>query len=465
MSSNFEAKMLEAFGEEVIVEKGFHTDLRAWRIPRFIEEYLISKLCSNEEENCLEKIYNFLKVFRPSPEEKDLFLDKVIRKGEIRLLDFYRAKVDLKRRIYKLEIPVLDIHSAVVNKSVIKNYKKLLTYGVWGIGTIRYLGSKKEKKKDIDPLMLTDLVPYEVTEVSLDEFKERRRLFTEEEWIDLLILSIGLNPYKYSSEEKLILISRLLPLVEPNLNIVELGPRATGKTFLYRNISPLVRVISGGVVSPATLFYNMRRKTMGLIGVMDVVVFDEIHYVRFSSVNEIRGKLKDYMASGHFERGKKQATSGCSLVFLGNLDTADTDPTDIFSDLPLFSEDPALVDRIHGMIPGWRIPKVTTKHLGSGKALALDYLGAIMHELRKLDMTEKARELYKIEGSPSIRDEQAIYRLLSGMLKLLYPNGKIEGENIILISSLVEEMRGFIREWLSSMLPEEYKEYVKVKVR
>ena len=467
MLTKLEDKVLRVFGEDATAEKGLHADLRAWRIPRYIEEYLVSRICggNSEGEDCLERIHDFLSNLRPSPEEKEVFLDKLIRKGEILVLDFYRARVDLRERIYKLEIPVLDIHSALVDRSVIRRYKRLLSYGVWGIGTIKYVPSLKEQGKRVDPLIMTDLRPYEVTEVDIKEFIERRSKFSEEEWVDLIILSIGLNPDVYDTEERLLLISRLIPLVEPNLNIMELGPRATGKTFLYRNISPHVRVISGGVVSPAILFYNIREKTIGLIGIMDVVVFDEIHYVKFSNINEIRGKLKDYMASGHFERGNKQAASDCSLAFLGNTDRPVIDPADIFSDLPLFREDPALVDRVHGLIPGWKLPKITTKHLATSRALATDYLSAVMHELRKIDMTAKAKDIFRIEGKPSIRDEQSIYRLLSGMLKLLYPDGEIKGKLVPQIADLVRDMRGFIREWLSTVLPDEYGEEIEVKVK
>jgi len=463
-SSDFEEKLERVFGRDAVVEKGIHLSLGPWGVPRFIEEYLIMRECAGlSATSCAKRVSSVLRRFRPEPSEKNLKLDQLMSDGELTLMDFFTVTTDIRKGVHRLSIPCLDLKKAMVHPRVLRKHENLLRNGVWGMGRLLYDPKLSFGAKDSDPVSLVELVPYQISSLDISEFQDARGNFSDEEWLDLLIKSLGLNPEAYKEEQKLYLLARLIPLAEANVNMMEFGPRATGKTFLYRNISPLVRIVSGGVISPAQLFYHKVHGNVGLIGVMDVVVFDEIQYLKFSGAEEILGKLKDYMASGHFERGAKQAASGCSLVFMGNVDWDVNDGLDIDRTIPRFAKDPAFMDRIHGMIPGWKLPKITgEEHLAKGKGLALDYLGSVLHELRMMNFREEVKGLVDIVGNPSIRDQQAVIRLLSGFLKVLYPDMNFDGSLLPKVVQMVEEMRGIVRNWLAAKLPHEYGEEFEV---
>ena len=463
-SSEFERKLERIFGQDAVVEKGIHLSLGPWGVPRFMEEYLIMRECAGLTPSmCARRVSSILRRYRPEPSEKNLKLDQLMSEGELTIMDFFTVTTDIRKGVHRLSIPCLDLKKGMVHPRVLREHENLLRNGVWGMGRLIYDPKLSFGTKDSDPVSLVELVPYQISSLDISEFQEARSKFSDEEWVDLLVKSLGLNPEAYDKDQKLYLLARLIPLAEPNVNMMEFGPRATGKTFLYRNISPLVRIVSGGVISPAQLFYHKVHGTVGLIGVMDVVVFDEIQYLKFSGAEEILGKLKDYMASGHFERGTKQAASGCSLVFMGNVDRAVEDSFDIDRTIPRFAKDPAFMDRIHGLIPGWRLPKIRGEdHLAKGKGLALDYLGSVLHELRMMDFREEVKELVDIAGKPSIRDQQAVVRLLSGFLKIIYPDMNFDGPLLPKLVQIVEEMRGFVRRWLATKLPHEYGEEFEV---
>jgi len=282
-----------------------------------------------------------------------------------------------------------------------------------------------------------------------------------------LIQSLGLNPRLYDFEQKILYLMRLVPLIECNVNMMEFGPRASGKSYLYKNISHKVRVISGGKASPSELFYNKLTKTIGLIGLMDAVVFDEINYLSLSGTEEMIGKLKDYMESGNYERGAKQVSSDCSLIFIGNVDRAPSSPHDIDSFLPGFARDTALMDRIHGILPGWKLPKIRSshEHIARGKGLALDLISYWLHEMRKFDASTIARNFMKF-GNVTIRDERALIRLVSGAIKLMYPDLKVrERETVERIVETAIEMRKLVRDWLRLKLPHEYPNELEVEFR
>jgi ATP-dependent Lon protease len=285
-------------------------------------------------------------------------------------------------------------------------------------------------------------------------------MFSREEWIDLILRSIGLNPSVYSDHQKMLLLCRLVPLVEPNSNIMELGPKATGKTYLYRNISYYTRVISGGKVSPATLFYNISTKSVGEIGVRDCVVLDEISKLTFSNGEEMIGKLKDYMVDGFFERGPKKAHAACSLVFMGNMEfgTSMPEPSDAMSFLPTFMHDSAIIDRIHAFIPGWELPKIrqSSEHLAKGYGIVADYLSEVFHQLSLQSYTSIVSERVKLHGDVTIRDEKAIKKTASGILKLLCPDRQCEDSDIAVSMDLAVRARQRITALLHSISPAEF---------
>ncbi len=463
-----ETKLAMAFDPDVLVEKGLHLNLAAYKIPRYIEEYLVLRECEElPPPECSKRITRLLSQFRPDPEEKDVILTNLMYQGEIVVMDIFKVSTDIRRQVHKLEIPSLNIRKAMVKPEVLIQHENLLRNGVWGIGKLVYDPDRTYGIRDSDPVTLANLVPYQLTQLDLAAFQDARSKFSDVEWMNLLVQSIGLNPKAYTTDQKILFLSRLIPLVEPNVNMMEFGPRATGKTFLYRNISPKVRVIAGGRASPAELFYNKNTKAVGLIGIMDAVVLDEVQYIKFANTEEMLGKLKDYMASGNYERGDKQVSSDCSLVFVGNVDRVPRHGQDIDAFIPPFAKDPAFVDRIHGLLPGWELPKITNsrRHLARGKGLALDYLGAILHELRRVDASQISMEFLEFGDEVNIRDQQGLIRMVSGMIKVIYPDLNAGGNVITTAIKKLIEMRGYIRQWLSWRLPHEYSPELNVKVR
>ncbi len=468
LPEELERKLLIFFDPNCVVEKGFHLNLSAYKIPRYIEEYLILKLCGDVPlTKCFSKIIEYLRELRPEPEEKDVVLNKIMSEGEHLILDDFKVVTDIKFGVHRLEIPILNLKKAMIDPKILKEHEDLLRNGVWGIGRLLFDSERSYGDAMSEPVLMVEFHPYEISSFDIQYFSGARAHFTDEEWMDILIQSLGLNPRLYDFEQKILYLMRLVPLIECNVNMMEFGPRASGKSYLYKNISHKVRVISGGKASPSELFYNKLTKTIGLIGLMDAVVFDEINYLSLSGTEEMIGKLKDYMESGNYERGAKQVSSDCSLIFIGNVDRAPSSPHDIDSFLPGFARDTALMDRIHGILPGWKLPKIRSshEHIARGKGLALDLISYWLHEMRKFDASTIARNFMKF-GNVTIRDERALIRLVSGAIKLMYPDLKVrERETVERIVETAIEMRKLVRDWLRLKLPHEYPNELEVEFR
>jgi len=458
-------KVLRAFGELAVDKKLARLEVVS-RLPRFIAEYLISRYQRSEDREWTAKLAKVVEEYYPDPRDKDKVLSKAKREGRITLIDEFKATVDLKRNMYFLHIPNLQIYDALISESLVSRYERILS-GLWGIGVLEYMPtlveavrSRGREKIFFTPLILEEFEPFQVYNIDVGTFIEGRYEFSTWEWIDLLIKSIGLNPSVYSSRQKLLLLFRLVPLIEGNVNIMELGPRATGKTYLYRNISYYTRIYAGGTVSAARLFYDMRLKILGDLGTRDVVVFDEIARVRFTNPDEVVAKLKDYMVDGFFERGTlKRAHSDCSLVFMGNIELSEGGVLgNIIDYLPSFMRDTALIDRIHGLLPGWELPKIMKSdvHLASGYGLAVDYLSEILHRMRARSFEPLIEQCVELVGDYTIRDEKAVKKLLSGILKLIFPHGEFDRSELTEIVNLAVELRQNVVDILSEMSPSEF---------
>jgi ATP-dependent Lon protease len=306
---------------------------------------------------------------------------------------------------------------------------------------------------------VVDFLPFQIAKLDMEAFIEGRKEFTTQEWVDVLISTIGFNPDVLPWRKKLVILSRLIPLVEPNVNMMELGPTNTGKTYTYLNVSHYTRIFSGGRVSPAVLIWNLARNIPGEITTKDCVIFDEISKIEFSNAEEMMGKLKLYMESGVVERGTRRGISQCSLMFMGNVDVRGEVPIEDFTYvLPELMRDRAFIERIHGFIPGWEVPKIgkldvyISKHYG----FVTDYFAEILHELRKktefyYHVSDRV-ELSNITG----RDEKAIKKLASGLLKLMFPHGEVSDEELKLALDLAVEYRQRIADWLHFIKPGEY---------
>jgi len=454
------SKVRRIFGDAV-VDKGLARRVGVSRVPAFITEYLLSRVCQGEDSVCVEKAARLIAELHPEPGDRERFLGVLKERGEVKILDEFRVRVDLKRNLYLLQIPSLGINDALVDNALPRTYERIFS-GLWGIGVLRYTPGSAQSSRSgkVTPVTLVDFEPFQTEIVDARSFAEAREEFTTEEWVDLLVTSIGLNPAVYSFEQKVLLLARLIPLVEPNVNTLELGPRATGKTYVYRNLTYYSRIYAGGTVTPARLFFDARLSVPGDLAVNDVVVFDEVSRVRFSSADEIASKLKDYMVDGFFERGSlKRAHSTCSLVFLGNIDLeALGDASSALSYLPSFMRDTAFLDRIHGFIHGWELPKImeSGKHLASGYGLASDYLAEVMHRLRSESFDGLVQDHVELVGQYTIRDEKAVRKLVSGALKLIYPNGSIERAVLQRVVNLVIDLRNNVVRLLTALSPSEY---------
>ncbi len=449
-----------------VVNKGLSNRQDIRRVPKFVSEHLLTHISEESDPvvfgERLMKVVELVNTLHPEPKDRDRILDRIIiKKLSYKIIDEIKVEVDERHEIRKALVPSLNLTNAMISNKVVEANEQLLSTGVWGLASLRYSEPiLDENGKPLTlPVLIEDFRPFHVSNIDLNEFLEKRENFTLEEWIDVLINTIGLNPEVYTQKQKLILISRFIPLVENNVNLAEFGPRATGKTYFYRNISFYTRIISGGQVTPAQLFYNIARRTIGEIGLKDCIVFDEISKITFPRSEEMMGKLKDYMVDGHFERGPKKATSLCSLVFMGNIEVTGYIPIeDINYVLPeSMRNDTAFIDRIHGIIPGWEIPKIKKSeiHLSRNYGFSVDYFSEILHELRKLDFTPLLRSQVEL-NRVTIRDEIGVYRIASGLAKILFPNKQFSREELKIIFDIAVELRQKVADLLHKMSPGEY---------
>ena len=449
-----------------VVNKGLSSREDIRRVPKFVSEHLLTQVSEESDpivfSEKLMKVIELVNTLYPEPKDRDRILDRIIiKKLSCKIIDEIKVEVDEKHEIRKAIIPSLNLTNVMISDKVVEENEQLLSTGVWGIASLKYsepITNEKEKPITL-PVFIEEFKPFHVANIDINEFIEKREHFTLDEWIDVLINTIGLNPEVYTQKQKLILISRFIPLVENNVNLMEFGPRATGKTYFYRNISFYTRIISGGQVTPAQLFYNIARRTIGEIGMKDCIVFDEVSKVTFPRPEEMMGKLKDYMVDGHFERGPKKATSLCSLVFMGNIEVSGYVPIeDVNYVLPdCMRNDTAFIDRIHGIIPGWEILKIKKSevHLSKNYGFSVDYFSEIMHELRKLDFTPLIRSIVEL-NKVTIRDEIGIYRTASGLAKILFPNKEFNKNELAPIMDFAVELRQKVADLLHKMAPGEF---------
>jgi len=449
------AKLKSVFGDAV-VRKDLILYSHIGRLPRFIAEYLIASICGDRiDEKCLRRVSEIVERYYREPQEKERVKYELVRRGKVDIIAEIRVGKDVRSGLNYVELLSLPIHDdIVIPDDIVERNPKLLEMGLWGKVTLEYNPDREIR------IVVTDFKPFQIAEIKLDKFIEGRKEFTTQEWIDVLISTIGYNPTLLNQRKKSLILTRLLPLVEENLNIIELGPRGTGKTYVFSNMSFYSRIFSGGKVSPAVLIWNLARDTPGEIPTRDCVVFDEVSKVRFHDAAEMMGKLKHFMASGEYERGKRKGSSGCSLAFLGNVNVSGERPVEEFTYvLPEDMRDAAFIDRLHGFIPGWEIPKVgkAKVYLSRYYGFAVDYFSEIMHQLRKkVEFIAYINDHIEVVGTDKFRDEIAIKRIASGLLKLLCPHGEFTKDDLRLVMNIAIEYRQRIADWLHYMAPGEY---------
>jgi ATP-dependent Lon protease len=466
--SELNNKIKRYFGDYA-VDKRLAYELELVKLPRYVAEFLITDFQGSSGWEPM--LRDFVRKHYYEPEEKELVKHKLVTENIVRLIDELRVYVDVTREKYIGIIQSLDIVAEVPVDIVEKN-RAMLTTGMWGLIT---LGRNPVQDIDSDapPAVVENFKPFQVPETDPKMIREAREYFSLEEWIEVLIQTIGLEPNAYSFGQSLVLLSRLIPLVEGNVNLAEFGPRQTGKTFLYRNLSNYVRIIAGGNISPAMLFYNLRTKAPGELAMKDVVVFDEISKVRFPNPDEMVAKLKDYMESGSYERGDKKVTSDASIILMGNVSvemcgSAYVPVEDLTYVLPEPMRDSAFIDRIHGILPGWELPKISQSryHLAKGYGIASDYFSEALHSMRKESLSQLVSDHVEFSSNFKIRDEKAVKRLSSGLIKLLFPNEAFSSGELSQVVNLALEYRQSVRDWLHRIAPGEFpKERLSVKIK
>jgi len=462
MTLMFENKALQYYGE-VCVNKGLarQASLGAQSIPMYVSEWIVSRhmVDGRIDELARQRMREFINQHLPSKDQKERLKAKLKQGGTLLILDEYRVEVNLNTDELILKIPCLDENKASVASYIVENHPLLLGSGVWGVGRLEYQPPDDTLHLP-GRIHMVDFRPMQAATIDIELLCEQRKHFTLDEWRDLLVSSMGYNPGFYSPEQLMLLITRLIPIVQERVNLIELAPKGTGKSFVYLNLSRHVRLISGGKVTAPVLFYNNATNRAGLLTHFDVVVFDEAQTLSFDNPGEVVGVLKDYLESGRFSRGGKQQTAATAgIVILANIPLdADGHPryNNLFLNLPEFLRETAFIDRIHGILPGWKLTRIEERSVSDNIGFKADFFGEVLHNLRhRAGYEEYVKAHGQIRGTEDIRDRNAIVRLAAGYLKLLFPDLRLsENELVNYCLRPAASLRQTVRDQLAKLDPE-----------
>jgi ATP-dependent Lon protease len=426
-------------------------------VPVYVLEYLLGMYCSSQDEDEIaEGVENVKKILAENfvrPDEAQKTLSLLRQRGSHTVIDKLTVNLNIKEDRYEAEFSNLGLKAIPISDEYPTKFDRLLCGGIWCIVQLEYEYIEEDKKNGT-PIRIRKLDPIQMPHVDIDELKAGRKAFTQEEWMDLLLRSIGMEPSTLNTREKWLLLARMLPLVENNFNLCELGPRSTGKSHLYKEISPNSILVSGGQTTVANLFYNMARKTVGLVGLWDCVAFDEVAGINFKDKDGIQ-IMKDYMASGSFARGKEEKAASASMVFVGNINqSVDVllKTSSLFDPFPPeMGTDTAFLDRIHCYIPGWEIPKFRPEHFTNDYGFITDYLAEFIRELRKEQQGDALDKYFHLGKNLNQRDTIAVRKMVGGFIKLLYPDGEYTKDQLEEILKLSLEMRRRVKEQLKKL--------------
>lgn len=425
-------------------------------VPVYVLEFLLGQYCSSDDPEVIEAGVNNVKHILAEnyvrPDEAQKILSVLRQRGSYTVIDKITVNLNIKTDSYEAEFSNLGIKNIPISEEYPTKYDRLLCGGIWCIVQLEYEYVEEDKHRS--PILIHKLTPIQMPHVDINELKQGRKAFTEEEWIKVLLRSIGMEPDKFNDRERWLLLTRLLPLIENNFNLCELGPRSTGKSHIYKEISPNSILVSGGQTTVANLFYNMGRKTVGLVGLWDCVAFDEVAGIHFKDKDGIQ-IMKDYMASGSFARGKEEKAASASMVFVGNINqSVDVllKTSSLFDPFPPeMGTDTAFLDRIHCYIPGWEIPKFRPEHFTDDYGFISDYLAEFIRELRKEQYGDALDKYFRLGTNLNQRDTIAVRKMVGGLLKLVYPDGEFSKEQLEEILKLALEMRRRVKEQLKKL--------------
>lgn len=441
-------KLRECFDGKIVRKDLTKKIKEGANVPVYVLEFLVGQYCSSDDEVIIEKgVENVKRILADNfvrPDEAQKILSNLRQKGTYTIIDKVTVNLNIRRDIYEAEFSNLGLKEIPIDEQYPAKYDRLLCGGIWCIVQLEY---------DM-PIVINKLTPIQMPHVDIDELKQGRKAFTQDEWTDVMLRSIGMEPAKLSNREKWLLLGRMLPLVENNLNLCELGPRSTGKSHLYKEISPNSILVSGGQTTVANLFYNMGRRTVGLVGMWDCVAFDEVAGIKFKDKDGIQ-IMKDYMASGSFARGKEEKSASASMVFVGNVNQSIDvllKTSSLFDPFPPeMGTDTAFLDRMHCYIPGWEIPKFRPEHFTDDYGFITDYLAEFLRELRKEQFGDALDKFFKLGKNLNQRDTIAVRKMVGGMIKLLYPDGVFTKEQLEEILKFALEMRRRVKEQLKKL--------------
>ena len=423
-------------------------------VPVYVLEYLLGTYCASRDEEVIAEGMKTVKTILAEnyvrPDESEKVKSLIRERGRMKIIDKVTVKLNEKRDVYEAVLSNLGIKNAEVGTQFVKQYEKLLAGGIWSIITVSYFYEEGQKGS---PFIIEDLKPIQMPNVDLASYFAGRESFSEDEWLDGLLRSTGMEPANFDTRVKWHLLARMIPLVENNFNVCELGPRGTGKSHIYKEISPNSILVSGGKTSVANLFYNMGSRRVGLVGLWDVVAFDEVAGINFDDKDGVQ-IMKDFMASGSFVRGRDSISANASMVFVGNLNQpVDTlvKTSHLLAPFPEAMIDTAFFDRFHCYIPGWEIPKMRPEFFTDRYGFIVDYLAEVMRELRKRSFSDAINKYFTLGRDLNQRDTIAVKRTVSGLLKLLYPDERYTKDAVARCLDYALEGRRRVKEQLKKI--------------
>jgi len=423
-------------------------------VPVYVLEYLLGMYCAVDDEETIQEGLKTVKQILSDnyvrPDEAEKVKSKIKEIGSFKIIDKVTVKLNEKRDVYEAILSNLGVKGLSVGSDIVKQYEKLLVGGIWCILNLNYY--YEEGSKD-SPFLISELKPIQMPNLDMESIFQGRKEFTETQWIDMILRSTGLEPTLFEERVKWHFLTRLIPLVENNYNLCELGPRGTGKSHIYKEISPNSILVSGGQTTVANLFYNMSSRKVGLVGVWDTVAFDEVAGIRFKDKDGVQ-IMKDFMASGSFSRGRDVINANAAMVFVGNINqSVDTlvKTSHLFAPFPEEMIDSAFFDRMHTYLPGWEIPKMRPEFLTNQYGLIVDFLAEFLREMRKRSFSDAIDQYFKIGNNLNQRDIIAVRKTVSGLLKIIYPHGDFDKDAVEKCLIYALESRRRVKEQLKKI--------------
>jgi len=425
-------------------------------VPVFVLEYLLGNQCSSADEQVIEQGLQAVKKILAEnyvrPDERQKIRSLIRERGSYKIIDKVTVSLNDKRDVYEASLVNLGVKDAEISSAFAKKFEKLLVGGIWSIVTIQYF---HEEGKKGSAFIVEDVKPIQMPSLDMEELFATRKEFTESQWIDVLLRSCGYEPANFEERVKWHILCRMIPLVENNYNVCELGPKGTGKSYIYKETSPYTILMSGGQTTVANLFVNLASGKIGLVGLWDVVAFDEVAGISFKDPNGVQ-IMKDYMASGSFARGRDSISASASMVFVGNFKEGQTvegliKTSHLLAAFPDVMIDSAFFDRFHAYIPGWEIPKMRPEFFTNRYGLITDYLAEWVREMRKRSFGDAINKYFKLGRDLNQRDTIAVRHTVSGLLKLLYPDEQYDKEAVRRCLEYALETRRRVKEQLKKI--------------